>query len=122
MSKSILVVEDNPDSMNLFQWTLEDAGYQFIGAESAERCLEILEHQNFDLIVIDISLPGIDGKELTRRLRSDSRYANLPIIAATAHAIKTEELAIRESGITELVTKPIDEEAFLAIIDVLLKE
>ncbi|QDU95946.1 response regulator [Lignipirellula cremea] len=117
MTISILVVEDNADNMKLFRWTLEDAGYEVTGAASAEDGFEVLNQRSFDLIVMDISLPGMDGKEATRRLRADPLYARLPIIAATAHAITEEANAILACGVTSLVTKPIDEEAFLSEIE-----
>ena len=116
MSAAILVIEDNPDNMKLFRWTLEDEGYDFTGVHSAEEAFEKLETATFDLIVMDISLPGMNGKEATRRLRADPRFASLPIVAATAHAVKEEEEAILQSGVSELVTKPIDEEAFLQVV------
>ncbi|MDP6447512.1 MAG: hypothetical protein QF805_27195, partial [Pirellulaceae bacterium] len=56
----------------------------------------------------------IDGKEATRRLRQRPEFAELPILAATAHAIKEEDLAIRAAGVTDIVTKPIDEDLFVA--------
>lgn len=120
MTQRILTVEDNPDNMKLFQWLLEDEGYDFTGVTSAEAGLDILEEQVYDLIIMDISLPGIDGKEATRRLRKDSRFADMPIVAATAHAVKDEEAAIHASGVSALVTKPIDEMAFLETLESLL--
>jgi CheY-like chemotaxis protein len=113
---TILVVEDNPDNMKLFAWTLEDEGYAFEGVGSAEEAIDILGRRAFDLVLMDISLPGMDGKEATRRLRADPRFARLPILAVTAHAIKGEAEAILEAGVSALVTKPIDEEALLGTI------
>ena len=69
MRATILVVEDNPDNMKLFAWTLEDQGYAFEGVGSAEEALLALEKRPFDLVLMDISLPGMDGTEATRRLR-----------------------------------------------------
>lgn len=122
MNGNILVVEDNPDNMKLIEWTLEDADYGFTGAESAERALALLEQRDFDLVLMDVSLPGIDGKEATRRLRKDPRFASLPVVAVTAHAIKSEEQAIRDSGVDELLTKPIDECQLLDTVARLLCE
>jgi CheY-like chemotaxis protein len=109
VTPTILVVEDNPDNMKLFAWTLEDEGFAFEGVGRAEDALAILENRPFDLVLMDISLPGMDGKEATRRLRSHPRFARLPIIAVTAHAIKGEDEAILASGVSAMVTKPIDE-------------
>ena len=121
MSQKILAIEDNCDNMKLFRWALEDEGYDFTGAGSAEEGLEMLEQHVYDLIVMDISLPGMDGKEATRRLRNDPRFRDLPIVAATAHAVKEEESAILGCGVSALVTKPVDEQLFLDTIESLLQ-
>jgi CheY-like chemotaxis protein len=105
----ILIVEDNADNMKLFRWTLEDEGYQVTSVTSGEEALETASSMLFDLIVMDISLPGIDGKETTRQLRLKPDYVDRPILAATAHAVKHEENAIRQCGVTDMITKPIDE-------------
>lgn len=122
MSRSILVVEDNPDNRKLITWTLRDAGYECAAVESAERALALTEEEIFDLVLMDISLPGMDGKEATRRLRRDPRFRALPIIAVTAHATTAEEKAIRDSGVTAIETKPIDESRPLALIETILRE
>ncbi len=102
MNFTILVVEDNSDNMRLFAWTLEDEGYSFEGVRSAEEALQLLEQRSFDLVLMDISLPGIDGKEATRRIRANARLEHLPVIAVTAHAIKGEDAAILASGVDAL--------------------
>jgi two-component system cell cycle response regulator DivK len=119
MSK-ILIVEDNPDSMKLFRWTLEDEGYEIVGASSGEEALEAAAVAEYDLVIMDISLPGIDGKETTRRLRQTPNYETRPILAATAHAVKEEEDAIRSCGVDDMITKPIDEDALVETIARLL--
>ncbi len=112
----ILVVEDNPDNMKLMTWALEDAGYQFEGVGTAEEGLKVLASGRFDLVLMDISLPGMDGKEATRRIRADGRLAGLPVIAVTAHAVTGESEAILGSGASAMVTKPIDEDLLLDVI------
>lgn len=113
MGNKILVVEDNPDNMKLVTWILEDEEYSVTGVNCAEECLARVENEEFDVILMDISLPGIDGKEATRRLRAQERFQSLPIIALTAHAIKGEYEEILASGVTDLITKPLDEEVLL---------
>ncbi len=117
MKPTILVVEDNFDNMTLVTWLLEDAGYAHVGVGSAEEALDVLQTRSFDLVLMDISLPGMDGKEATRRIRAVPRHASLPIIAVTAHAIAEEERAIRESGVDELILKPIDAARLLQIME-----
>jgi two-component system cell cycle response regulator DivK len=116
MRATILVVEDNPDNMKLFAWTLEDEGYAFEGVGSAEEAFRALEQGSFDLVLMDISLPGMDGMEATRWLRAQPRFARLPIIAVTAHAVQGEAERILASGVSALVTKPIDEAGLLESI------
>ncbi|MDR3634421.1 MAG: response regulator [Isosphaeraceae bacterium] len=116
MSAAILVVEDNADNLKLFAWALEDEGYGFEGVGSGEEALEALSRRTFDLVIMDISLPGIDGKETTRRIKAQERFARLPVIAVTAHAVKWETAEIMAAGVTALVTKPIDEEELLRTI------
>lgn len=111
--KTLLVVEDNADNLKLVSWILEDEGYQFDTAMSGEECLRAVANKDYALILMDISLPGIDGKEVTAKLREDPAYQSLPIIACTAHAIKQEEAAIWNSGVNEIITKPIDEAELL---------
>ena len=107
--KAILIVEDNADNMKLVEWLLEDEGYELIAAYSAEAGFEVLESRQIDLILMDISLPGMSGKDATRRIRADSRFAEIPIAALTAHAVQGEHEAIQKSGVSRLFTKPIDE-------------
>jgi CheY-like chemotaxis protein len=116
MRGTILVVEDNPDNMKLLAWALEDEGYAFEGAASAEEALLALERRHFDLVLMDISLPGMDGMEATRRLRADPRFASLPVIAVTAHAVQGEAERILDAGASALITKPIDEAGLLESI------
>jgi two-component system, cell cycle response regulator DivK len=116
VSNTILVVEDNPDNMKLFAWTLLDEGYEFEGVGSAEEGLTALERRHFDLVLMDIALPGMDGMEATRRIRAQPQFGRLPILAVTAHAIKGEAEEILAAGITTVVTKPIDEALLLKAI------
>ncbi len=113
MGNKVLVVEDNPDNMKLVTWILEDENYVVTGVGSAEDCLLKMDDEEFDVVLMDISLPGIDGKEATRRLRAQERFRSLPIIALTAHAIRGEDADILACGVTELITKPLDEDVLL---------
>ncbi len=116
MSASILVVEDNPDNMKLITWVMEDEGYALTCVGSAEEALEAVDKESFDLVLMDISLPGMDGKEATRRLRSKPEFDSLPILAVTAHAVKGEAEDILASGVSALITKPIDEDQLLQTV------
>ena len=116
----VLVVEDNPDNRKLIAWVLEDAGYRFLSVDTAEAGLETLEQQNVDIVLMDVSLPGMDGKEATRRLRAQPRWERLPVVAVTAHATRDELESIRASGVSAVVTKPIEETVLLNLMGSLL--
>ncbi len=122
MSASILVVEDNPDNMKLIYWVMEDEGYALTCVGSAEEALEVLDKESFDLVLMDISLPGMDGKEATKRIRTKPEFDSLPILAVTAHAIKGEAEDILASGVSALITKPIDEDQLLQMVKSFLSQ
>ena len=112
-SKRILMVEDNADNADLATWMLEDAGYEVTTAPTAEKGLELLAANLYAMILMDISLPGMDGKQAIKFIRADEKIRHLPVIALTAHAILNARDAILASGADCIVTKPIDEDAFL---------
>ena len=116
MKKCILVVEDNPDNMNLVKWILEDAGYSVKEATRAEEGIATLRDQSIDLVLMDISLPGMDGLEATRVIRADKSLAIVPIIGLSAHAMENDRRKALAVGCDEYQTKPIDEDALLSVI------
>lgn len=113
---TVLVIEDNIDNQQLVTWILEDAGYAVDCADTAEIGIEKLYKQTYAIVLMDISLPGIDGKQATILLRKDERFRHLPILALTAHAVLDEREAILASGVDDLLTKPVDEDLLLARI------
>lgn len=117
---TILVVEDNPDSRQLACWILEDAGFIVVSVENGEEALEKITCHPINLILMDISLPKMDGKETTHAIRAMERFKHLPILALTAHAIQEEKDSIMASGVTDLLTKPVDEDTLLNHIKRLL--
>lgn len=120
LSNNVLVIEDNPDNQQLAIWILEDEGFHVTCVESAEEGLELLEQQMFDLLLMDISLPGMSGKEATEKIRNTPHLKHIPILALTAHAVQGEREAIIASGVDGLLTKPMDEDELLAHINKLL--
>jgi CheY-like chemotaxis protein len=104
----ILVVDDNPINLKLISATLKFAGYQISGASDAESAQALLKLQSFDLILMDIALPGMDGLTLTRLLKADSQTRHIPIIALTASAMKGDETKALAAGCDRYITKPID--------------
>jgi CheY-like chemotaxis protein len=108
--------------MELFAWILEDEGYAFQGVRCGEDGLTALDQEDFDLVIMDIALPGIDGMEATRRIRALSRFARLPIIAVTAHASRRDNDEILASGVTLVVTKPVEHGRLLQAVECCLLE
>lgn len=113
IDQTILVVEDNPDNQQLVTWILEDEGYTVVCADTAEDGLLMLNSNDFALILMDISLPGMDGKQATQQIRNTPSIAKIPIIALTAHAVQGERESIMASGVDDLLTKPVDEIALI---------
>lgn len=112
----LLMVEDNPQNMRLATAMLEDAGYVVIPAPDAEEALAALALETPAVVLLDIGLPGMDGFTLARILRNDERTSRLPIIAVTALAMKGDRERALEAGFDEYVTKPIDREFLLRVI------
>ncbi len=107
----ILLVEDNSINQEVATEFLEDVGMVVTIASNGRECLEALQHDSFDLVLMDIQMPEMDGMEATRRIRQDSRFQELPIIAMTAHAMTGDRKKSLDSGMNEHITKPINQEA-----------
>lgn len=107
-AEPILVVDDNAVNLKLVRVLLEGEGYAIRTAADAEGALEALKHFTPRVILVDIQLPGMDGLELTRRVKSDPRTRGIRVIALTAYAMKGDEERARAAGCDDYVTKPID--------------
>ncbi len=108
LPKKILIVDDNQDSRELAVKILKNVGYQMIEATDGEDALEKANTENPDIILMDISIPKIDGYEVTRRLKSQVSFKDTPIIALTAHAMKGDKEKAMEAGCEGYISKPID--------------
>ena len=115
MSK-ILVVEDNPVNMELVRDLLEINEHEVLEATNGQAAIEIASREKPDLILMDIQLPGIDGLEAARIISGNADLSNIPIVALTAFAMKTDENKARESGCVGFITKPIDTREFPRLV------
>ena len=116
MSARIAVVEDNPDNRLLVRAILEEL-YEVEEYANGPDALAGLATSRPDLVLLDISLPGMDGVEVLRRVRADARLAALPVVALTAHAMAGDREKFLAAGFDEYVTKPIvDEDVLLDTI------
>ena len=120
MSHKIAVVEDNPDNRMLVQALLEDT-YDISEYETGLEAVEGLGDDIPDLVLLDISLPEMDGTEVLAWIREQDALKDLPVIALTAHAMKGEEDKAREAGCDAFDTKPVDLKRLLVTVEALLK-
>jgi two-component system, cell cycle response regulator DivK len=114
--KKILVVEDVEFNRDLVVQLLED-DYQIITAVDGADGLQLAERERPDLILMDLSLPVIDGWEATRRIKANAALKHIPIIALSAHAMTGDEEKARQSGCDDYLSKPLDEDLLFAKID-----
>jgi two-component system cell cycle response regulator DivK len=106
--EGILIVDDNPVNLKLLRITLAVAGYDVLTAIDAEHAMSVLASFCPRLVLMDIQLPGMDGLELTRRLKADPATRDAIVLAVTAYAMKGDEQRALTAGCDGYVTKPID--------------
>jgi two-component system cell cycle response regulator DivK len=111
--KNILLVEDNPVNRRLAVFLLRSQGYEVREAATATEAFEMLRNERPDLIVMDIQLPGMDGLEITRKLKEQPATADIPVIAVTSYAMKGDREKALAAGCAGYVTKPIDKKIFI---------
>ena len=107
--KKILVVEDVEFNRELIVQLLED-DYEILTAVDGEEGIQRAERDRPDLILMDLSLPVIDGWEATRRIKANEALSHIPIIALSAHAMVGDEEKARQSGCDDYISKPLDED------------
>jgi two-component system cell cycle response regulator DivK len=107
----VLIVDDNAMSMKLAEYLMRASGYVVSVASDAESALEEIQRQLPDFVLMDIQLPGIDGLELVRRLRTDVASRHLLIFAVTAYAMNGDAEKALAAGCDDYITKPIDTRA-----------
>ena len=116
----ILLVEDNEMNRDMLSRRLERKGYEVLLAVDGESGIEAARMHGPDLVLMDMSLPIVDGWEATRRMKSDARLRDIPIIALTAHAMANDRDKALEAGCDDYDTKPIELPRLLAKIEALL--
>ena len=116
MRGRILVTEDHEDNRRILRDPLTSAGYQVIEAVTGEEGVQFAETQRPDLILMDVQLPGLDGYEATRRIKSNLALRRIPIIAVTLYALSGDDVKARAAGCDANVTKPFSPRALLVTI------
>jgi two-component system, cell cycle response regulator DivK len=102
----VLVVDDYDDAREMYAESLLVSGFRVAEAADGAQAVELARTLSPDVILMDLSLPGIDGWEATRRLKQDERTRDIPVIALTAHALASAHEKAREVGCSAVVTKP----------------
>jgi CheY-like chemotaxis protein len=116
----ILYVEDNEDNVYMLKRRLERAGFEVLVAPDGEQGLAVAHDQRPDLILMDLSLPVMDGWEATRRLKGSEETRSIPVIALSAHAMPGDREKALEAGCDEYDAKPVKLPSLLAKIRALL--
>jgi len=116
MINPILIVDDNLMNLKLARVLLANEGFEVLTASGAEQALAILGKVMPRLILMDIQMPGMDGLELTRRLRADARHRATQIVAFTAYAMKGDREQMLEAGCNGYISKPINPDTFVDIV------
>jgi two-component system cell cycle response regulator DivK len=112
----ILIVEDAPDNRTIAELILVDAGYRVTSVTDGASALIAAATKHPDVILMDLSLPHLDGWEATRRLKSDPATRDIPVIAFTAHALPTDIERARACGCSSVIAKPFEIDFFLSQI------
>ena len=108
MSKSVLIVEDYEDSRMLLAFVLEQKGYRVLHAINGLEAVQMAKSERPDIILIDISLPVMNGITATQQIKSDDGTKHIPIISITAHFYEYGKSAVDNGGFDEIIEKPID--------------
>jgi CheY-like chemotaxis protein len=116
----ILLVEDNEMNRDMLSRRLERRGYEVVLAVDGESGVEMAGRHAPDLVLMDMSLPVMDGWEATRRLKSEPATRRIPVIALTAHAMSSDRQQALDAGCDDYDTKPVDLERLLGKIEALL--
>ncbi|MHB8799625.1 MAG: response regulator [Thermoanaerobaculia bacterium] len=121
MSGVVLVVEDNEQNLYLVRFLLEGAGWTVVAAPDGPRALEEARSGRFELVLLDIQLPGMDGHAVARELRRIPALDGVPIVAVTSYAMLGDRERCLEAGCTGYIEKPINPDTFLEEVEIHVK-
>lgn len=119
-SGRILLVEDNPVNQKVVVAMLRKRGYEVDVAADGLSALDAVAMREYALVLMDVQMPGLDGLETTRRIRSDERFARLPIVAMTAHAMSGDKERCLEAGMNAYLAKPVDQRNLIRVVGELM--
>lgn len=123
MSKPrVLIVEDNVDNYELVRFLLERAGYQVLSAANGVEGVDAAKREQPDLILMDLSMPEMDGWNATSRLKSDEQTRQIPVLALTAHTLPGDRKRAIDAGCDGYISKPIKVASFDKLVATLLRQ
>ena len=114
VGQTLLLVEDNEDNRIIYSTVLRHLGYQVVEAQDGAEAIQLARSVQPDLILMDISIPKVDGWEATRILRQDPLTASIPIVALTAHALADDRARAAEVGFSSYLAKPVEPRVVVA--------
>jgi CheY-like chemotaxis protein len=114
--QTVLIVEDNVDNLLIYSTMLEFAGFRVVSAKDGPAGLALARTEAPDIILMDVSIPGIDGWEVTRQLKADPDTSKIPILVLTAHALAGDRTRAFEVGADGYISKPADPRSVLAAV------
>ena len=117
---TILIVENEVSNRILIERVLSTRGYRCISASNGQEALDLLDHEQVDLILTDLSMPVLDGYRTTQLIRARPGMEQVPIVAVTAYALNDEGAAAMRIGCNEYLTKPFKPRQLLEVVDRLL--
>jgi two-component system cell cycle response regulator DivK len=119
---TVLIIEDNEKNMKLARDVLQAKGYQTLEAITGEEGVKLAKERKPDLVLMDIQLPGINGIEAFRQIRSNSATRSIPVVALTASVTPTDRTAITAAGFDAFISKPISLKEFLDTVKRLVEK
>ena len=119
---TILIIDDDPDAVSILETFLEARGHAAHGARGGEAGLSLLEELDPDLVILDVMMPGMDGWEVARRIRHDTRHTRVPILMLTARGGEEDREEGAAAGVDHYMVKPVGLDALGEQIDAMLAD
>jgi len=119
--RKMMVIDDEPDIVELVSYNLKKEGFDVASAADGEEALSMIRRGNFDFLILDLMLPGIQGMELCRILRNDPKTAHIPIIMLTAKGEEVDRILGLETGADDYMTKPFSPRELIARVKAVLR-
>ena len=117
--RTVLIADDDAMFRELVAEILKLGGYKVVAAEDGQVAWNLMQKQKVDIAVLDLNMPNMDGLELTKKMRADARYKNLPVLMLTIRAMLDDQVAGYDRGADDYLTKPFDNKMLLARVRVL---